>query len=482
MPAGEPRRLEPTGTVLITGGAGELGRELARHLVDRHGVRHLLLTSRRGLETPGAPELVAALQALGAETVQVVSCDVSDRDSVRSVLSSIPAERRLTGVFHLAGVLDDGIVPALTGERLERVLRPKLDGAYHLHELTAEQDLAAFVLFSSVAGLGGAGQANYAAASVFLDALAAERRHRGLAGLSLMWGFWEPRGAGMTAHLGRAELMRMRRQGVLPLSLELGLELLDAALSRPEAVLIPLRLDVGVMQRQLGGAEVPALYRALLRGGLKRASAASGDTSALRARLAALASEAERLKALVELAQEDIAAVLALPGASSVPADVPLKELGSGFVDGGGAAQPAVGAGGDQAADDAGLRLSDAEGDGAAAVGEAGAGSGSCSGGAKARRRCSDGGVGSHRDRGDELPCAERSDEPGELLGAAGERGRGRGPAAERAGAVSCCGDWRWPRGAWREKAVSSMRWRNLTRGSLASRRGRRSRWTRSSG
>ena len=328
MPAGEPRRLEPTGTVLITGGVGELGRELARHLVDRHGVRHLLLTSRRGLETPGAAELVAALQELGAQTVEVMSCDVSDRDAVRSVLSSIPAERRLTGVFHLAGVLDDGIVPALTGERLERVLRPKLDGAYHLHELTAEQELAAFVLFSSVAGLGGAGQANYAAASVFLDALAAERRKRGLAGLSLMWGFWEPQGAGMTAHLGKAELLRMRRQGVLPLSLELGLELLDAALLRPEAVLIPLHLDVGVMQRQLGGAEVPALYRALLRGGLQRASAASADTSTLRARLAALASDAERLQALVELAQEDIAAVLALPGASSVPADVPLKELG----------------------------------------------------------------------------------------------------------------------------------------------------------
>ena len=132
----------------------------------------------------------------------------------------------------------------------------------------------------------------------------------------------------------------------------------------------------------------------------------------------------------------------------------------SGFVDGGGAAQPAVGAGGDQAADDVGLRLSDAEGDGAAAAGEAGAGSGSCSGGAKAGHRRSDGGVGSHRDRGDELPSAERSDEPGELLGAAGERGRGRGPAAERAGAGSCCGDWRRPRGAWRKKAASSTRWR----------------------
>ena len=326
--ASEPRRLEVSGTVLIAGGVGELGGVLARHLVEHHGVRHLLLTSRRGLETPGAAELVAGLQTLGAQTVEVVSCDVSDREAVRFVLSGIPADRPLTGVFHLAATLDDGIVPALTGERLDRVLRPKVDGAWHLHELTADQDLAAFVLFSSAAGLGGAGQANYAAANVFLDALASERRHRGLAAQSLVWGFWEPRGTGMTAHLGKAELMRMRRQGVRPLSLELGLALLDAALSRTDAVLIPLHLDVGVIQRQLGGAEVPALYRGLLRGGLKRASAASADTNALRARLASLPSEAERMQALVQLAQEDIAAVLALPGASSVPADVPLKELG----------------------------------------------------------------------------------------------------------------------------------------------------------
>src|SRR5204862_8009798 len=141
------------------------------------------------------------------------------------VLRGIAPDRPLTGVFHLAALLDDGIVPALTPDRLERVLGPKLDGACHLHELTAELDLAAFVLFSSVAGLGSPGQANYAAANVFLDALAAERRKRGLAGMSLMWGFWEPRGAGMTAHLGKVELMRMRRQGVLPMSLALGLEL-----------------------------------------------------------------------------------------------------------------------------------------------------------------------------------------------------------------------------------------------------------------
>ena len=322
-----PRRLDADGTVLITGGVGELGGEVARHLVAGHGVRHLLLTSRRGRQTPGAPELVAELQALGAQTVEVVSCDVGDRDAVGAVLSGVAAEHPLTGVFHLAALLDDGIVPALTPERLERVLGPKLDGACHLHELTADLDLAAFVLFSSVAGLGSPGQANYAAANVFLDALAAERRHRGLAGQSLMWGLWEQRGVGMTAHLGRAELLRMRRQGVQALSPRLGLALLDAAQAQPEAVLVPIRLDLGVMQRQFA-EDVPALYRGLLRSGLKRASASSGDTNALRARLAALSSEAERLAALVELAQGEIAAVLALPGASSVQADQPLKELG----------------------------------------------------------------------------------------------------------------------------------------------------------
>jgi NADPH:quinone reductase-like Zn-dependent oxidoreductase/acyl carrier protein len=322
-----PRRLDAGGTVLITGGAGELGRELARHLVAGHGVRHLLLTSRRGLETPGASELVTELQKLGAQTVDVVSCDVSDRDAVRAIVSGIPTDRPLTGVFHLAATLDDGVVPQLTEERLERVLKPKLDGACHLHELTADLDLAAFVLFSSVAALGSPGQANYAAANAFLNALAAERRHRGLAGQSLMWGLWEQQGAGMTAHLGRAELLRMRRQGVQALSLELGLDLLDKAQSLPEAAMVPIRLDIGAMQRQ-SGEDVPALYRGLLRSSLKRASASAGNTNALRSRLAAMASEEERLQALVELAQEEIASVMALPGASSVPADVQLKELG----------------------------------------------------------------------------------------------------------------------------------------------------------
>ncbi len=160
----------------------------------------------------------------------------------------------MTGVFHLAASLDDGIVPALTGERLERVLRPKVDGA--VPSARADGGSGSGRVRAVLVG-GGTWRVRVRRTTrrpnVFLDALAAERRHRGLAAQSLAWGFWEPRGAGMTAHLGKAELMRMRRQGVLPLTPELGLKLLDAALSRPEVALIPLHLDLGVLQRQLGG-------------------------------------------------------------------------------------------------------------------------------------------------------------------------------------------------------------------------------------
>ena len=323
-----PAGLRPEGTVLITGGLGELGQALARHLVEHHGVRHLVLTSRRGGAAAGADELQASLRSLGAQTVDVAACDVGDRGELAQVLDAIANAHPLTGVFHLAGVLDDGVVSELTGERLQRVLHPKVAGAWHLHELSKDKDVPVFVLFSSLAGVMGApGQANYAAANTFLDALAAHRRSQGLSGQALAWGLWEPQGTGMTAQLGAAELLRLRRAGVRALSLAKGLTLLDAALGRAEAGLVVAHLDLSTLQRYAEQTPVPALLRTLVRPGLRRAGSASVAATALRRRLSAL-PEQERLGALVVLVQEVVAATLGLAGAAAVRADQPLKELG----------------------------------------------------------------------------------------------------------------------------------------------------------
>ncbi|WP_146057605.1 MDR/SDR family oxidoreductase, partial [Streptomyces sp. SM12] len=147
-----PRVLGGTGTVLVTGGTGGVGAAVASRLVESHGVRRLVLTSRRGIEAPGAAELRERLAESGAEVV-VEACDVSDREQVRALLEAIPESAPLTGVVHAAGVLADGVLTDLTPERIDGVLAPKADAARHLHDLTRHLDLAAFVLFSSAAGV-----------------------------------------------------------------------------------------------------------------------------------------------------------------------------------------------------------------------------------------------------------------------------------------------------------------------------------------
>ncbi|MFD6797116.1 type I polyketide synthase [Streptomyces cyaneofuscatus] len=324
-----PRALDPAGTVLITGGLGELGSALAVRLVRAHGARRLVLLSRRGGNAPEAGSFVRELEAAGAERVDLVAGDVADRAAVAAVLEGIDPGHPLTAVFHLAGVLDDGLVEGFTAERLHRVMAPKVQGARLLDELTERLDLAAFVLFSSAAGtLGTAGQSGYAAANATLDALAANRRKRGLAGLSLAFGLWEQAGVGMTAHLGKAELGRLRRQGIGALTLAEGLNALDVALARPETQLMPVRLELASLRHALGDAEAPPLLRAVLRRTTEgRAAEVSGTAQSLDTRMAD-ATEAERPALLLDLVRSEVADVLGLPGPDSVPADRALRSLG----------------------------------------------------------------------------------------------------------------------------------------------------------
>ncbi|WP_373304544.1 beta-ketoacyl reductase, partial [Streptomyces anandii] len=197
-PGGESAVSFPVGgTVLVTGATGTLGGLVARHLVAEHGVRHLLLISRRGMAAEGAEELVEELRDSGAE-VTLVACDVADREALAGVLASVPAGRPLGAVVHAAGVLDDGVIASLTPERVDAVLRPKVDAALVLDELTRDAGLSAFVLFSGAAAVfGAAGQGNYAAANAFLEALAQCRRSEGLPASALAWGLWAE-ASGMT--------------------------------------------------------------------------------------------------------------------------------------------------------------------------------------------------------------------------------------------------------------------------------------------
>ncbi|WP_210609286.1 type I polyketide synthase [Streptomyces rhizosphaericus] len=321
-PEGLPE-FDPDGTVLITGATGVLGGQLARHLVAERGVRHLLLNSRRGQRAQGIPELVGELTALGAE-VSVAACDVADREALSLLLAEVDPAHPLAAVVHTAGVLDDGLLPALTPERIDTVFRPKVDAALNLHELTRDLDLSAFVVFSSAAGTFGApGQANYAAANTFLDAFAAHRRSAGLPALSLAWGLWEQRSA-MTGGMADADVARMERSGMAPLTSRDGLELFDTACSvAGEAVLVPLHLDIAPLREQAAEGALPSVFRGLVRAPARRrtVSAGAADTGvpSLARRLAGLA-EAEREQAVLDLVRGQAAAVLGFADAEAVGA------------------------------------------------------------------------------------------------------------------------------------------------------------------
>jgi acyl transferase domain-containing protein/acyl carrier protein len=273
------------GTVLITGGTSGLGALIARHLAER-GVTDLLLTSRRGPDSPGAYDLPG----------EVVACDVTDRAQVIDLLRG----RRITSVIHAAGVLDDGTVTELTPERLDVVLGPKADAAWLLHELTADQDITAFVLFSSVAGvLGNPGQGNYAAANTYLDALATHRQRNGLPATSIAWGLWSLPTA-MTAHVTEVTW-------VAPLSVRQGLDMFDAAIREPNAQLVAARW------RRSDG-DVPAVLRSLLR---------PRRTVTTAVRPASFDADS-----ILRLVRDKVAMALGHRSAATVDPDKPLREQG----------------------------------------------------------------------------------------------------------------------------------------------------------
>ncbi|MEU1474796.1 alpha/beta fold hydrolase, partial [Streptomyces sp. NPDC005760] len=306
------------GTVLITGGTGVVGSAVARHLVRTHQVTDLVLVSRRGDKAPGAAELRAELEEAGA-TTRVVACDVSDRNALRALLDGLPG---LRGVVHAAATVDDGVVTALTPERLDTVLRAKADAAWHLHELTRDRDLSFFVMFSSAAGvLGAAGQGNYAAANAFLDALAHRRRAQGLPAHSLAWGLWAERSA-LTGELTATDLERMRRYGIRPLTTAEGLALFDAALRSPRALSVPVALDTRRQENPV------APLRGLIRTPARRAAVnTASEGGAPGARLAAM-TPADRDRELTDLVRAQAAAVLGHDDRDAVAADRSFKDLG----------------------------------------------------------------------------------------------------------------------------------------------------------
>ncbi|MFJ5310298.1 type I polyketide synthase, partial [Streptomyces sp. NPDC088350] len=305
--------LKPGGTVLVTGGTGALGGVVARHLVAAHGARNLVLASRSGEKAAGAAELEAELAGAGAR-VRIVACDVGDRGALAQLLDEIPDDAPLTAVVHTAGILDDGVLTALTPERMDAVFRAKADGALHLHELTRDLDLSAFVLFSSAAGtFGSSGQGNYAAANAYLDALAQHRAAQGLTAVSLGWGMWS-QDVGMTARLGDTDHRRLARDGLAALSSAEGMELFDIALRTTEPVMLPMKLDLGALRAQATATgAVPPLLRGLvpqprqLR--QKARSAPAHNTDALTARLAG-AGPADRQAILLDLVRQEAAHVL----------------------------------------------------------------------------------------------------------------------------------------------------------------------------
>jgi len=327
-----PQALDADGTVLITGGTGGLGAVVADHLARQPGVRRLLLASRRGPDAPGVDALRERLAQLGCEAT-AVACDVGDRAALAELLEAVDPDHPLTAVVHAAGTLDNGMVESFDDARLDGVMRPKAAAARWLDELTRGHDLAAFVLFSSVAAtFSHPGQGNYAAANAYLDGLAQRRRAAGLPASAVAWGLWGT-DSGMSTRLSQEDIDVLAAdtgQRVLPA--EDALALLDVAIGHREALLVATTLDLAVLRAQAREGVLPALLSDLVRAPARRAgprvAGVAGAAGSLAQQLAATASPEERQELVLDLVRAQAAAVLGHASGSDVPPERPFKELG----------------------------------------------------------------------------------------------------------------------------------------------------------
>ncbi|MFJ6662273.1 beta-ketoacyl synthase N-terminal-like domain-containing protein, partial [Streptomyces sp. NPDC091377] len=288
-------------------------------LITHHHITHLHLASRTA---PQHTQLQTELENLGAH-ITLTACDTTNPQAVTDLITSIPAEHPLTAVIHTAGTLDDTTLTSLTPDRLHPVLAPKIDAAWNLHQATSHLDLAAFILYSSAAGtLGNPGQANYAAANTYLDALAHHRHHHGQPATSLAWGYWKHT-TNLTAHLTHTPT-----HNNTALTTEQGLQLLDVAIEkRAEASLVCMPIEPASLRRS---TDVPALLRDLVPASGRRGTAAGASAvqrSGLAQQLAAL-GEPEQQRLLLDLVRSNAAAVLGHNRPETIDPQRPFKDLG----------------------------------------------------------------------------------------------------------------------------------------------------------
>jgi NAD(P)-dependent dehydrogenase (short-subunit alcohol dehydrogenase family) len=329
VPGDPGKPWQPSGTVLVTGGAGALGAHVARWLAGS-GADHLILTSRQASTAPGVDDLTAELEGLGCR-VTVTDCDASDREALAELLATVPGDAPLTAVLHVAGLVDDASIESLTPERLVRVFAAKVAAVRNLHELTAHLDLGAFVMFSAAGGtFGSTGQANYAAANAFLDAFARYRRANGLVATSVAWGAW---GGGSLDSRGDVEA-RLRSRGVRAMAPEPAMEALHQALRDDETHLLVADIDWDRFAPGLAALRpMPLLTtvpeaRKAMDSAVAAAEGADQDTlTVLRERLAGL-SEAEAADHVLHLVRSTLAKVLGFGTPDTLDVDDPLTSLG----------------------------------------------------------------------------------------------------------------------------------------------------------